>query len=66
MLSQEEFNHNVKEIKNCREKIYLVSILNDRLKDLRDQLEEPVASEIPTSLIRGGILQIRELLDLFE
>ena len=66
LLTPEELESNVKEIKNSREKIYLARILNSKVTDLRDQLEQLDHTEVTTAVIRGSILQIRELLDYIE
>ena len=66
IIDQDEFNHNVSELKKFPEINYLIDILETRLEENRDLLEDPVNTEVSSHLVRGSILQIRELIELLE
>ena len=66
ILDTDQFNRNVSELKKHSEINYLIDILETRLHENRDLLEDAANTEVSTALVRGGIVQIRDLIELFE
>ena len=65
-LSESEFKGVVKDMKKSNDKRFFIDILEYKLADYHLRLEDVACDDRATSILRGSILEIRELLDLVK